>query len=236
MAFAFLIGTLTSSTAVSIMATFAVFFLSAILANHDRIAAALSAEWAAALVQGLYWVFPKTAQLGAAVVALVLGEPGAAAHARGPHAPALHHDGPLRRRLPRPRVPEIPEKGLLTMKRLAVLPTALAFAAALALPAAARSGDDALSRPGRRGVRGGVIHVTDLRTSPLAARVFSDTDHVCVGGDAAHFLAEARLNPKEDVDTVVAAGSPKGAGGSAGWGLVLFEGRFDPAALLSGRR
>ena len=51
MAFAFLVGTLTSSTAVSIMATFAVFFLSAILANHDRIAAALSAEWAATLVQ-----------------------------------------------------------------------------------------------------------------------------------------------------------------------------------------
>ena len=76
MAFAFLIGTLTSSTAVSIMATFAVFFISAILANHDRIAAAMTAEWAATLVQGLYWVFPKTAQLGAAVVALVMGDEG----------------------------------------------------------------------------------------------------------------------------------------------------------------
>ena len=58
------------------MATFAVFFLSAILSNHDRIAAALSAEWAAQLVQGLYWVFPKTAQLGGAVVALVMGDEG----------------------------------------------------------------------------------------------------------------------------------------------------------------
>ena len=55
-------------------------------------------------------------------------------------------------------------------------------------------------------------------------------------GDAAHFLAEARLNPKEDVDTVVAAGSPKGAGGSAGWGLVLFEGRFDAGALSAAHR
>jgi len=53
-----------------------VFFLSAILSNHDRIAAALSAQWAATLVQGLYWVFPKTAQLGAAVVALVMGDEG----------------------------------------------------------------------------------------------------------------------------------------------------------------
>ena len=78
MAFAFLVGTLTSSTAVSIMATFAVFFLSAIFANHDQIAAAVSSEWAAQLVHGLYWVFPKTAQLGAAVVALVMGDEGPA--------------------------------------------------------------------------------------------------------------------------------------------------------------
>jgi ABC-2 type transport system permease protein len=76
LAFAFLIGVLTSSTAVSIMATFAVFFLSAILANHDHIAAALSAEWAAQLVHGLYWVLPKTSQLGSAVVGLVLGDEG----------------------------------------------------------------------------------------------------------------------------------------------------------------
>jgi ABC-type transport system involved in multi-copper enzyme maturation permease subunit len=78
MAFAFLIGTLTSSTAVSIMATFALFFLSAILANHERIAAAVSSEATAQLVHGLYWVFPKTAELGTAVVALVLGDQGPA--------------------------------------------------------------------------------------------------------------------------------------------------------------
>ncbi|MGE5717801.1 MAG: hypothetical protein ACM369_14215 [Acidobacteriota bacterium] len=117
------------------------------------------------------------------------------------------------------------------MKRLAVLPTALAFAATLALPAAAKGADDALSLVPADAASVGVIHVADLRTSPLAARLFSDTDHVCAGGDAQHFLDEARLNPKEDVDLVVAAGSPKGAGGSDGWGLVLFEGRFDPARL-----
>lgn len=116
------------------------------------------------------------------------------------------------------------------MKRLAVSALALAFAAALALPASAGK-DDALALVPADAATVGVIHVADLRSSPLAARVFSDTDRLAVDGDAAHFLAEARLNPKEDVDTVVAAGSPKGAGGSAGWGLVLFEGRFDPAAL-----
>ncbi|MFI5120761.1 MAG: hypothetical protein ACHQM4_10120 [Thermoanaerobaculia bacterium] len=117
------------------------------------------------------------------------------------------------------------------MKRLAVLPSAFAFAAIIALPAAARSGDDALALVPADAASVGVVHVADLRTSPLAARLFSDTDHICVGGDAQHFLDEARLNPREDVDLVVAAGSPKGAGGSDAWGLVLFEGRFDPALL-----
>ncbi|HTS03568.1 MAG TPA: hypothetical protein VMN04_13670, partial [Thermoanaerobaculia bacterium] len=114
------------------------------------------------------------------------------------------------------------------MKPLAA--SALVLAATLALPAAAAN-DDALALVPADAAAVGVVHVADLRSSPLAARVFSDTDHLTVDGDAARFLAEARLNPKEDVDTVVAAGSPKGAGGSSGWGLVLFEGRFDPAAL-----
>src|SRR5271169_302636 len=137
----------------------------------------------------------------------------------------------LRTRLSRPRVPPLFEKGLLTMKRLSVLPSVLVFAATLALPAVASGSDDALSLVPADAATVGVIRVSDLRTSPLASRLFSDTDHVCVGGDAQHFLDEARLNPKEDVDLVVAAGSPKGAGGSDGWGLVLFEGRFDPARL-----
>ena len=120
------------------------------------------------------------------------------------------------------------------MKRFAVLSSAaaLALASALALPAAARGGsDDALSLVPADAASVGVIHVADLRSSPLAARLFSDTDRIAVDGDAQHFLDEARLNLKEDVDLVVAAGSPKGAGGSDVWGLVLFEGRFDPARL-----
>ena len=73
LAFAFLIGVVTSSTGVSLMTTYALFFLSALLAAHNRIAAAMSSEWAAKLVHGLYWVFPKTAELGRATVALVGG-------------------------------------------------------------------------------------------------------------------------------------------------------------------
>ncbi len=73
MAFAFLIGVVTSSTAVSLMGTYAVFFLAAILALHTRIAAAMSTELGANLVTGFYWVLPKTAELGKATVALVAG-------------------------------------------------------------------------------------------------------------------------------------------------------------------
>jgi ABC-type transport system involved in multi-copper enzyme maturation permease subunit len=73
LAFAFLVGVMTSSTAVSIMASCGVFFFSAMLVAHDRIAAAVSHEWQAAMIQTLYWIIPKTAELGAAVFAFVSG-------------------------------------------------------------------------------------------------------------------------------------------------------------------
>ena len=76
LAFAFLVGTLTSSTAVSIMATFAVFFLSIVLHNLHGHLAIFSSEWTARLVDGLYWAFPKTVEIGRAVVGLVNGEHG----------------------------------------------------------------------------------------------------------------------------------------------------------------
>ena len=71
LAFAFLIGVASSSTGVSIMTTYGVFFFSALLAGHERIAAAVSKEWQASVVHTLYWIFPKTAELGRAVVAYV---------------------------------------------------------------------------------------------------------------------------------------------------------------------
>jgi len=76
LAFAFLVGTLTSSTAVSIMATFAVFFLSIVLFNLHGHTAILSSEWAVRLVDGLYWVLPKSVELGRAVIGLVNGPEG----------------------------------------------------------------------------------------------------------------------------------------------------------------
>jgi ABC-type transport system involved in multi-copper enzyme maturation permease subunit len=76
LAFAFLIGVITSSTAVSIMGSYGIFFFSLMLAAHDRIAAAVSHEWQAALVQTLYWIIPKTSELGVAVIAYVSGGEG----------------------------------------------------------------------------------------------------------------------------------------------------------------
>lgn len=71
LAFAFLVGVVTSSTAVSIMTAYAVFFFSSILVAHEKIEAALSSEWSVQLVRSLYWVLPKTAELGRSIVSLV---------------------------------------------------------------------------------------------------------------------------------------------------------------------
>lgn len=74
LAFAFLVGVITSSTAVSIMTTYGLFFFALMLVAHDRIAAAVSKEWQAWVINTLYWVIPKTAELGQAVVAFVAAD------------------------------------------------------------------------------------------------------------------------------------------------------------------
>ncbi|MEW6369039.1 MAG: ABC transporter permease subunit [Acidobacteriota bacterium] len=76
LAFVFLVGVVTSSTAVSIMTAYGIFFFSAILVAHDKIAALVSSEWKATLVHALYWICPKTSEMGKAVVMLVGGPDG----------------------------------------------------------------------------------------------------------------------------------------------------------------
>ncbi|HKO54327.1 MAG TPA: ABC transporter permease subunit [Thermoanaerobaculia bacterium] len=71
LAFAFLVGVVTSSTAVSIMTSYAVFFFGFMLVGHKHFAAAVSKEWQAWLINGLYWVLPKTAEMFGAVVSYV---------------------------------------------------------------------------------------------------------------------------------------------------------------------
>ena len=71
LAFAFLVGVVTSSTAVSIMTTYATFFFGFMLVGHSRFAAAVSKEWQAAVINGLYWIFPKSAEMFGAVISFV---------------------------------------------------------------------------------------------------------------------------------------------------------------------
>jgi hypothetical protein len=117
------------------------------------------------------------------------------------------------------------------MKLGLLAPAALLLLSTSPAPAAAAT-SDALALVPTDSVAVGVIQLADLRANPLSARLFSDLDRSTVDGDAARFLDETRLNPKEDVDRVVVAGSPK-ASGSGGTGLVMFEGRFDPERLAA---
>lgn len=71
LAFAFLVGVVTSSTAVSIMTTYALFLFGFMLVAHDRFAAVVSKEWQAWLINAFYWVVPKSAEMFGAVVSFV---------------------------------------------------------------------------------------------------------------------------------------------------------------------
>ena len=63
LAFAFLIGVMTSSTAVSIMTSYAIFIFGLPLTLHKHWEAVVSHDWQAWLIKGIYWVFPKTMEL-----------------------------------------------------------------------------------------------------------------------------------------------------------------------------
>ncbi|HSS44671.1 MAG TPA: hypothetical protein VLO07_04950 [Thermoanaerobaculia bacterium] len=121
------------------------------------------------------------------------------------------------------------------MNRLRALPRSVLIGAGIcaalaAVGLAAARTEDALSLVPADAASVAVVHFNEFRSSPLAARLFADADHVTVDGDAARFLAEARLSPEEDVDTAVIAATPRLGAGEASV-LALFEGRFDPDRL-----
>ncbi len=120
-----------------------------------------------------------------------------------------------------------------TLRRIASASSLFALLALAAAPSArgARRAEDPLSLvpPGAASVA--VVHLDRLRSSPLSAKLFTDADHMTADGDAARFLAEANLNPKRDVDTVVISSQPAEMGNTPV--LALFFGRFDPARLTA---
>lgn len=116
------------------------------------------------------------------------------------------------------------------LRRLVLASLLAVVGAAPAL--AARRTEDPLALVPASAVSVGVVHWNELRASPLAAKVFADVDRMSSDGDAARFLAETGLTPREDVDTVVIAMSQGKAAGNES-GLVLFEGRFDLTRIAS---
>ncbi|HEY1249886.1 MAG TPA: hypothetical protein VGH97_01770 [Thermoanaerobaculia bacterium] len=107
----------------------------------------------------------------------------------------------------------------------------LLLAILCAAPAlAVRRTEDPLGLVPADAVTVGVVRWNALRSSPLAAKVFADFDHLSGDGDGARFLAETGLSPREDIDTFVIAMSA-GPSGARESGLVLFEGRFDLARI-----
>lgn len=117
------------------------------------------------------------------------------------------------------------------MKPQRWLSLAVAAVALGAAPLLASGSDEALALvpPGVASV--GVIRLDALRSSPFAARLFAETDELTVDGDAARFLAETGLRPRQDVDTVIVAGLSSNRIHGPEDGLVIFEGRFDPPRL-----
>lgn len=102
----------------------------------------------------------------------------------------------------------------------------IAVAMLLATPMAFGATTGAMSLIPRDAVSVGVVHVSDMRTSPLSGMLFQQTDKVSANGDAERFLTEAGLKPSKDVDLLVVAVSPKSALGNDSKVLVAAEGRF----------
>ena len=117
------------------------------------------------------------------------------------------------------------------MARVFLTLAVLTAAVTLAFPAAAQ--DDALSLVPANAVTVGMVHLADMRTSPLSSVLFDHIDRMSAGGEAEKLLLEAGLRPLEDVDTLVVATAPRTALGSEAEILVIVEGRFQPERLAA---
>ena len=117
------------------------------------------------------------------------------------------------------------------MIRIPLTLSVLIAAATLAAPAAAK--DDALSLVPANAVTVGMVHLADMRTSPLSSVLFQHIDRMSADGEAEKFLLDAGLRPHEDVDVLVVATSPRSNLGSEADVLVIAEGRFQPERLAA---
>jgi hypothetical protein len=113
----------------------------------------------------------------------------------------------------------------------------LALAAAALLVPAAYAKTDAQSLIPKDAVTVGVVHLDEMRSSPLSGAMFQQTDKIASDGDAAQFLLDAGLKPSTDVDVIMVATSPKTTMGKEADVLIAADGRFNverlSAALVS---
>jgi len=109
----------------------------------------------------------------------------------------------------------------------------IAVALLLVAPMAFAASNGAMSLIPRDAVSVGVVHVSDMRSSPLSGMLFQQTDKVSANGDAERFMTEAGLKPSKDVDLLVVSVSPKSALGTESKVLVALEGRFSVERLTT---
>jgi hypothetical protein len=108
---------------------------------------------------------------------------------------------------------------------------ALAAAALLAVPVFAKTDAQGLIPSDAATV--GIVHLDQMRTSPLSGALFQQTDKIASDGDAAQFLLDAGLKPSTDIDTIVVATSPKTNLGTDTDVLIAADGRFNIDRLSS---
>ena len=109
----------------------------------------------------------------------------------------------------------------------------IAVALLLVAPMALAVTNSAMSLIPRDAVSVGVVHVSEMRSSPLSGMLFQQTDKVSANGDAERFLSEAGLKPSKDVDLLVVSVTPKTALGNESKVLVAAEGRFSVDRLTA---
>jgi hypothetical protein len=105
----------------------------------------------------------------------------------------------------------------------------VSLATFLAVAAPAASADEGLALVPTDAASVGLVRLDQLRSSALAPRIFENMDRATTQGEAARFIEEAGLDPRRDVDVIVASAIPGKQRKERV--LVTFEGRFDPARL-----
>jgi hypothetical protein len=116
------------------------------------------------------------------------------------------------------------------MKRSLRLVLAAAIGAlTLPLLAAPPAPGDALALVPSDALAVGQVRFDKLKSSAASAGLLHETDAISSDGKASQFLHDAGLDPKRDVDTATL--SLSSTDGKQAGPLVVFEGRFDPAAL-----